>query len=85
MLMLMITCGFEQSCSLWNSTRQVREQSFSFVSTNWETWSLGFVMMVKMMVKMMVMMMMTMMMSTNWDTWSLGFRMMMVKMMVIKS
>ena len=51
MLMLMITCGFEQSCSLWNSTRQVREQSFSFVSTNWDTWSLGFrMMMVKMMV-----------------------------------
>ena len=83
MLMLMITCGFEQSCSLWNSTRQVREQSFSFVSTNWDTWSLGFVMMVKMMVKMM----MTMMMSTNWDTWALVFVMMvkmMVKMMVIK-
>ena len=61
MLMLMITCGFEQSCSLWNSTRQVREQSFSFVSTNWDTWALVFVMMVKMMGKMMIKMMVKMM------------------------
>ena len=36
---LLLTCGLEQSCSLWNSTRQVSEQSFSFVSTNCETWA----------------------------------------------